>query len=209
MQNYIARPPVAVVLSPDKVCLAPGVRRISASQFSALVDAHEALEVAKSQAETIVNQADQVRDQARQDGMNQGRAQARAELVSCVASLRGSVGTWVQNTEPKLVEIVQRCVRDVIKSVDTDQLVRDSIHRALSEMTTAQDIRVQVHESQVDALRAQVEGFIDKHALRGVIRFEASMALKPGDCIVESPMGVVDLRVESQLKFVNQTLSPK
>jgi len=198
-----------MVLSPEKICLAPGVRRISASQYAALVDAHEALEVARSQAETIVNQADQVRDQARQDGMNQGRAQARAELVSCVAALRGSVGTWVQNTEPKLVEIVQRCVRDVIKSMDTDQLVRDSIHRALSEMTTAQDIRVQVHESQVDALRAQVEGFIDKHALRGVIRFEASMALKPGDCIVESPMGVVDLRVESQLKFVNQTLSPK
>jgi type III secretion protein L len=196
-------------MNPQKISLAPGVRRISASQFSALVDAHEALEVARSQAETIVNQADQVRDQARQDGMNQGRAQARAELVSCVAALRGSVGNWVQNTEPKLVEIVQRCVRDVIKSVDTDQLVRDSIHRALSEMTTAQDIRVQVHESQVDGLRAQVEGFIDKHALRGVIRFEASMALKPGDCIVESPMGVVDLRVESQLKFVNQTLSPK
>jgi type III secretion protein L len=209
MQDYIARPPVAVVLNPEKICLAPGVRRISASQFSALVDAHEALEVARSQAETIVNQADQVRDQARQDGMNQGRAQARAELVSCVAALRGSVGNWVQNTEPKLVEIVQRCVRDVIKSVDTDQLVRDSIHRALSEMTTAQDIRVQVHESQVDGLRTQVEGFIDKHALRGVVRFEASMALKPGDCIVESPMGVVDLRVESQLKFVNQTLSPQ
>ena len=45
--------------------------------------------------------------------------------------------------------------------------------------------------------------------MRGVVRFEASMALKPGDCIVESPMGVVDLRVESQLQFVNQTLSPQ
>jgi len=198
-----------VVLSPEKISFAPGVRRISAAQYTALMDAHEALELAKSQAQTIVSQAGKVREQARQDGMGEGRAQARSELVSCVAALRGSVGGWVQSTEPKLVEIVQRCVRDVIKSVDTDQLVKDSIHRALAEMTTAPDIRVQVHESQVEALRAQVGEFIDKHALRGVIRFEAAMALKPGDCIVESPMGVVDLRVESQLKFVNQTLSPQ
>lgn len=209
MQDYIARPPVAVVLSPEKISLAPGVRRISAAQYAAFLGAHEALEVARSQAETIVNQADLVREQARQEGMGQGRAQARSELVSCVTALRGSVGAWVQSTEPKLISIVQRCVRDVIKSVDTDQLVKDSIHRALTEMTTAQDIRVQVHESQVNELRAQVGAFIDKHALRGVIRFEASMALKPGDCIVESPMGVVDLRVESQLQFVNQTLSPQ
>ena len=44
--------------------------------------------------------------------------------------------------------------------------------------------------------------------VRGVVRVEAAATLKPGDCIVESPLGTVDLRVESQLKFVHQTLHP-
>jgi flagellar biosynthesis/type III secretory pathway protein FliH len=49
---------------------------------------------------------------------------------------------------------------------------------------------------------------IRQYDLRGMVRVEGLPALMPGDCIVESPIGSVDLRVESQLKFVEQTLNP-
>lgn len=206
MQAYVAKPPVVVVLKADALQVAPGVTRLRGPDYLNFLASERALALAQGQAETIVQRADAVREDARAKGLVEGRQQARGELLEAVAAVQGTRSQWVKATEPRLVDIVQRCVRDIVKSVNTDSLALDSVHRALAEMTTATDIRIQVHESQVDLLRTKLAELMDKYALRGVMSVEAAMALKPGDCIVESPMGVVDLRVESQLKFVQQTL---
>lgn len=208
MQGFMAGPPVVVVLRPDRPGVAAGVQRLRAADYAQLVQATEALDRAQQEAAGIVGRADAVREQAQQEGLLLGRQQARGELVLAVGSLQAQLQRWVQETEPQLVAMVLRCVREVVKGVDAETLVRGSIGRALGEMTTATEIRIQVHESHVAGLREEVESLLAEHDLRGVLRVDASTLLRPGDCIVESPLGVVDLRVDSQLKFVEQTLRP-
>lgn len=208
MQGFTARPPLAVVLKADRPGLAPGAQRLRAEDFVQLVQAADALAVAEAQAAAIVGRADAVREQARHEGVQQGRREARTELVGAVTGMRATLTRWVQETEPQLVAMVVRCVREVVKGVDPDTLVRGSIGRALAEMTSAAEIRIQVHESQVAALRDEVAELAVRHDLRGGIRIDAASTLQPGDCIVDSPLGSVDLRVASQLKFVEQTLNP-
>jgi len=208
MQADLARAPVAVVLKELSVALAPGGRVLKARDYAQLVQAEQALSVAQAQAAEIVARAEAVREDARRAGQEQGRADARDELLSSVTELQSTLGQWVRETEPRLVDLVLRCVQEIVRSADSAALAQESVHRALSEMTAAQEIRIQVHESQVEGLRGQLTALMERHALRGAVRVEAAMALKPGDCIVESPLGVVDLRVESQLKFVQQVLQP-
>lgn len=208
MQGFVAGPPLVVVLRADRPGLAPGVQRLRAADHAQLVQAHEALSSAEEQAAGIVGRAEAVRDQARLEGLAQGRAAARSELVAAVGDMQATLQGWVQQTEPQLVAMVLRCVREVVKGTDPEALVRGSIGRALTEMTAAPEIRVQVHEAHVAGLRAELDALVARYDLRGVVRVEAAAALKTGDCIVESPLGTVDLRVESQLKFVHQTLHP-
>ena len=208
MQGFMAGPPVVVVLRPDRPAVAAGAQRLRAADYAQLVQATEALDRAQQEAAGIVGRADAVREQAQQEGLLLGRQQARGELVLAVGSLQAPLQRWVQETEPQLVAMVLRCVREVVKGIDAETLVRGSIGRALGEMTTATEIRIQVHESHVARLREEVESLLAQHDLRGVLRVDASALLRPGDCIVESPLGVVDLRVDSQLKFVEQTLRP-
>lgn len=209
MQAYVARPPLAVVLKEGAIALAPGVGRLKAADYARLVSANQALDHAQARAGALVHKADTVLEDARQSGLQQGREQAREELLSSVAELRAMLGSWVRQTEPRLADIALRCVQEIVLSTDKSALVQDSVHRALAEMSAAPDIRIQVHADHVDELRARMNELIERHALRGVVRVEAAMALKPGDCVVESPLGVVDLRVESQLRFVQQTLQPQ
>jgi type III secretion system HrpE/YscL family protein len=197
-----------VVLRADRPGVAPGAQRLRAADHAQLVQAHEALASAEEQAAGIVGRAEAVRDQARLEGLAQGRAAARSELVAAVGDMQATLQGWVQQTEPQLVAMVLRCVREVVKDTDPEALVRGSIGRALTEMTAAPEIRVQVHETHVAGLRAELDALVARYDLRGVVRVEAAATLKPGDCIVESPLGTVDLRVESQLKFVHQTLNP-
>lgn len=208
MQTGMGRAPVAVVLKDLSIGVAPGVRVLKARDYAQLVEAEQALLSARAQAADIVAHADSVREDARRCGQEQGRVDVQQELFSSVAELQSKLVHWVRETEPQLLDLVMRCVREIVRSADVSALVQDSVHRALAEMTAAQDIRIQVHESQVEGLREQLRDLMEQHALRGAVRVEPALALKPGDCIVESPLGVVDLRVESQLKFVQQVLQP-
>lgn len=210
MQAFVARPPVAVVVTAGPaVGLAAGTQRLKAGEYAALVAATDALEQARAAADDIVQRAQAVREEARRAGLEAGRAEARQELLGSIVGLQAQLARWVGETEPRLAAVALRCVQEIVRSADLSALVRESLDRALAEMSAAQDIRIQVHASQVEEVRAQLAELMQRHALRGTLRVEPSMALAPGDCIVESPLGVVDLRVESQLRFVQQTLQPE
>jgi type III secretion protein L len=208
MQNYISSAPLVVELRSDRPTLAPGVQRLRSADFERLMDTYQTLSEAEIRAEDIVRRAKKVQDDARQQGLREGRFVARGELLSAVSEMQATLQEWVRATEPQLVAMVLRCVREVVKSVDADSLVRGSIGRSLSEMTTASEIRIKVHESHLADLRAEVNTLAEDYAIEGSIRIESTPSLKPGDCIVESPLGTIDLRIESQLKFVDQTLTP-
>lgn len=208
MQGFVAGPPVVVELRADRPGLAPGAQRLAAGDHARLIQAIEMLDSAERQAADIVGRAETVREQARAQGLAQGRAAAREELVAAVADMQSTLQRWVAQTEPALVRMALRCVREVVKATDPELLVRGSIDRALGEMNAAAEIRIKVHESQVADLRQQIAELVHQHDLHGVLRVEAAATLKPGDCIVESHLGTVDLRVESQLKFIDHTLQP-
>ena len=208
MQGFVAGPPVVVELRVDRPGVAPGTSRLRAADHTRLVQAAQMLESAERQAADIVGRAEAVRDQARAQGLSEGRQAARRELLASVGDMQATLQKWVTQTEPQLVAMVLRCVREVVKATDPEVLVRGSIARALAEMNAAAEIKIKVHDSHVADLRTKVEALVQEHDLRGVVRVEPSPALKPGDCIVESPLGTVDLRVDSQLKFVDQTLNP-
>jgi flagellar biosynthesis/type III secretory pathway protein FliH len=42
--------------------------------------------------------------------------------------------------------------------------------------------------------------------LRATVHLESDAMLKEGDCIVESPMGIVDLRIDTQLRLIKNAL---
>lgn len=208
MQGFVAGPPVVVELRADRPGLAPGAQRLRAVDHARLVRAEQMLDAAERQAADIVGRAEAVRDQARAEGLSEGRQLARGELLQAVGDLQATLQLWVGRTEPQLVAMVLRCVREIVRDSDPAVLVRGSIARSLAEMNAATEIKIKVHESHVAELRMQVDALVERFDLRGVLRVESTPSLKPGDCIVESPLGTVDLRVDSQLKFVEQTLNP-
>lgn len=208
MQDYVPGAPLVVELRPDRPSLAPGVQLLRGTDFTRLMATYETLAAAEQRAAELVRRADDVQNQARLQGLAEGRLEARQELLSAVADMQSNLQQWVFQTEPQLVALVVRCVREVVRDSDPEALVRGSIGRSLGEMASASEIRIKVHESHLAALRADTDALAQQYALEGTVRIESSPSLKPGDCIVESPLGVIDLRVETQLKFVDQTLIP-
>jgi type III secretion protein L len=208
MQDFISNPPVVTVLKPDNLVLPPNTQVVKAAEYGLLEAAQNAKLAAEQQAARIVESAVEVREQARAEGLRAGRDAAKEEVLAVSAQLNNTMQSWIAQVEPHLIELITKCVKEVVSTTDRSAMIQESVDRGLSELANANEIKVKVNAAQVETVRPILSGLAEKHGLRATVRLEADPMLKEGDCIVESPMGVVDLRIDTQLQLINNTLQP-
>lgn len=217
MQNFVTKPPVVVVLKPDSLSLAPDAAVIKAAQYGVLVEAQAAKQEASAQAARIVEAAkiqlqqahadgETLREQKRVEGQQQGREEARAEVAETISKLNASMQAWIAEVEPTLIQLVTRCVKEVVETTDRTAVIKESVDRGLAELSSANEIKIKIAPSQAETIRPMLAEIADRHGLRATVRLEPDAMLKEGDCIVESPMGVVDLRIDTQLRLIKNAL---
>jgi type III secretion protein L len=217
MQNFVTKPPVVVILKPDSLSLAPDAAVIKAAQYGVLVEAQAAKQEASTQAARIVEAAnakleqaqadgEALREQKRIEGQQQGRQEARAEVAETISKLNASMQAWIAEVEPTLIQLVTRCVKEVVETTDRSAVIQESVDRGLAELSSANEIKIKIAPSQAETIRPLLAEIADRHGLRATVRLEPDAMLKEGDCIVESPMGVVDLRIDTQLRLIKNAL---
>ena len=89
---------------------------------------------------------------------------------------------------------------------DDKVVIQESVDRGLAELSSANEIKIKIAPSQAESIRPLLAEIADRHGLRATVRLEPDAMLKEGDCIVESPMGVVDLRIDTQLRLIKNAL---
>ena len=217
MQNFVTKPPVVVVLKPDSLSLAPDAAVIKAAQYGVLAEAQAAKQEAQAQAARIIDAAnaklqqaqadgEALREQKRIEGQRQGREEARAEVAETISKLNASMQAWIAEVEPTLIQLVTRCVKEVVETTDRSAVIQESVDRGLAELSSANEIKIKIAPSQAESIRPLLAEIADRHGLRATVRLEPDAMLKEGDCIVESPMGVVDLRIDTQLRLIKNAL---
>jgi type III secretion protein L len=208
---------VVVVLKPDSLSLAPDAAVIKAAQYGVLVEAQAAKQEASAQAARIVEAAnaklqqaqadgESLREHKRIEGQQQGREEARAEVAETISKLNASMQAWIAEVEPTLIQLVTRCVKEVVETTDRSAVIQESVDRGLAELSSANEIKIKIAPSQAETIRPLLAEIADRHGLRATVRLEPDAMLKEGDCIVESPMGVVDLRIDTQLRLIKNAL---
>ena len=217
MQNFVTKPPVVVVLKPDSLSLAPDAAVVKAAQYGVLAEAQAAKQEAQAQAARIIDAAnakleqaqadgEALREQKRIEGQQQGREEARAEVAETISKLNASMQAWIAEVEPTLIQLVTRCVKEVVETTDRSAVIKEAVDRGLAELSSANEIKIKIAPSQAESIRPLLAEIADRHGLRATVRLEPDAMLKEGDCIVESPMGVVDLRIDTQLRLIKNAL---
>jgi type III secretion protein L len=97
-------------------------------------------------------------------------------------------------------------VKQVVEATDRSAVVQEAVDRGLAELASANEIKIKLAPAQVDIVRPLIAEISERHGLRATVRLEPDSMLKDGDCIVESPMGLVDLRIDTQLRLIKNAL---
>jgi flagellar assembly protein FliH len=157
--------------------------------------------------------------QGSQEGLAQGLAAAETQMHAMTQAFAGELRQvverialaagryWIESEASMRalsVEIVQKLLKsELAQSPDAIvSVVRDAVLR----VANSRDVRVRVSVSDLPALRDRHDELLA--GLDGVTNLEvvANSDITPGGCIVESPIGVVDATIETQIARIEDAM---
>ena len=180
-------------LEPVAVPVAP------ADQAAAVLDV-----LAEARAE-----ADALRDAARAEGYDSGRAEAMATLEPALSALGAAVEairadqvTAAEALERRAVDLGLALASKILAgtlAAEPERVV-DAVQGALRGIVERERITVLVHPDDMEMVSEAIEGV--KASLGGIEHcvVEAERRVSRGGCVVRTPVGDVDARVETKLE---------
>ncbi|MFQ3548314.1 MAG: FliH/SctL family protein [Armatimonadota bacterium] len=185
--------------------------------------AKQVLENANLEAEkhiqTAKKEADAIRESARSQGYNEGYKQGISEgsdkIVDLYRTLEGNLNAfnedravYFEKLEPEVlkltIEIVEKIIRHEIKT--NQEIVIRLIKSCLRRLKDKQDIFVRVSPKEVDEVRLRIEELLSVTAGAKEISILDDRRVNPGGCIIESPSGELDARIETQISRVEDAI---
>jgi flagellar assembly protein FliH len=171
----------------------------------------------RNQAEAVLAaakaEAAAVMERARAEGYAEGRAQADRvlhEAVACVAEVAKQLTTArdsiIDSLAPRLADLVVRIAgRLVVGEIQANpEWIEAIVRDALTAVRENDHVIIRLHPEDLAALetaQADLEGACGAHlVLRG------DRSLVRGGCVIETPRGLVDARLDSKLAIIHAAL---
>jgi len=163
---------------------------------------------AKTEASRIVAEAHAEAERIREQARDEGRAAGRAEVGELLARARRAVDRRIAAAEAEMrtlaVRIAERIVRRQLELAP--EIVVDVARAALDEVRGRHDLVMRVHPDDVAVLEQARPGLLARLSVSAHILIRADAAVGRGGCVLESEVGTVDARLETQLAAIERAL---
>jgi type III secretion protein L len=174
----------------------------------ALSSAERIVEEARQRAREIVEkaQADQaaIREQSGREGYEEGLRQ----LNEVISDAKRKYGKILEGAETELLKLSLKIAERIVgKALELDRsILLDIIHKAIQSLKYQKEIRIRIHPDDVAYLKDQK---MQLYAMLGESK-EIEVVEDPlvgkGGCIIDTEIGTIDARLETQLKVMERTL---
>ena len=197
------------------VTLHPRRAVLAAAQLSVNLPPGADLPQVKSEAQKIIERAQQtaagVLEQARDEGRRAGREEASARLEEALTTLNQAVKEReqiVKDAENEILRLSLKIAEQIIRSEVS--LHRDVslniVSEAIGRVSDREQIIVRVNREDAEYLKRykdRLAGMLD-----GVKSFSIleDANVEPGGCIIETNLGFVDARISTKLKAIEEAL---
>ena len=187
--------------------LAPGTRVLRAADLAAWVDAQALLAQAQLQADAIVQGAQAAYEAECARGFETGQELARLEQAEKMMEDIGQTIDYFANVETRVVDLVMQAVRKIVDDFDDRERVLITVKNMLSVVRNQKQMTLRLHPQQVEGVKERVNDLLAAYPGVGYIDILADTRLKPGACILESEIGLVEASMEGQLAALQSAFS--
>lgn len=174
----------------------------------AIIDeaAHEADRV-RGDAKAILEQVSAEMEKSRRDGFAKGREEAFASVTEQLLQIEAIREKFYANAEPEIIKLVMTIAEKVIgKMVREHEGAIKSIVRQAVDSTLGERITVRLNPEDHKIITSDEFEFKDIFDRTKRIAFKEDDTIRKGGCVVETEVGTIDARLETQLKAIKKAL---
>jgi type III secretion protein L len=176
--------------------------------FEAARDARDVVAQAQEKAKQIVEEAEHQRDRIFEDARRAGNAEGFAAWNQSLADMTKRADDLARNWEDTMLELSVHIARKIIGEelkLHPDTIV-GIVREVIKGTRTGRHLAIQVNEEDAEYVRAKSD--LLRQFLGGGAEIEivTSSRVEPGGCVIESELGIIDARLETQLQCLEDAL---
>lgn len=190
------------LFSDENGFLATDQRVFSAEELQPL---QQAIEQAQQLNKRLSDQRDKeaqtfkaASEQGYADGLAKGHEQARLQVAETLSDWQQRFQRTVQETQASSASLAVDIVRKIAGQIQTDEWLLAQALRASEDLVDQPAVKLRIHATQV----APVKQRIDSLAHSPVSQIIADESLATDGCVLETPLGQVEVDLETQLNRI-------
>ncbi len=164
------------------------------------------LEQARKQSAEIIASSQQEFERQKKLGMEQGLQEGRDaanahHLKTVLASL-----DYYEQSRTQLVKLVTSCLRRLIMDLPPEEQIYQLVGAALDSFKQQTRLVLQISPKDQEVVEHAIAKLQPRMPAGSTIEVRMHEELNPGSCVLESPLGLVDASLESQLAILENSL---
>lgn len=162
----------------------------------------------REEARRVLEGTKAERDAAVKRGYAEGESKGLGLVTEKLLELKRLRERFFENAEPEVIKLVTEIAEKVIGRIaaENQEIIRSVVHQAL-ERALGDRITVSVHPDDYRTLMAGEHEFKDVIDRTRRLLFREDDGVSKGGCIVETEVGTIDARIETQLAAIRKALT--
>lgn len=179
---------------------------VKRESISAMLDAVAILDTAREQARAILRDAENRHGETLAEAKLNGEGEGLRHYLEAISTLREEADAHYAQAEVELVKLGSAIARKIVGEElrSSEKTIVSIAREALASARRAKSIVIRAHASDARALTKQKTNLRLPAAC--TVEIQADSTLEPGGCVIESELGIVDARLETQLKVIEAAL---
>jgi type III secretion protein L len=176
--------------------------------YDAGVDARGIVDAARAEAEAILRDAEARRSAIEEAAQAEGFRQGLSQWNQALQSVRESQASLETKYEPELVKMAIRIARKIIGEdlKMRPETIVSIARECLRGVRHDEALTVRVNPAHVEDVERNVARLVETLGPSRRVQVQGDSAIEPGGCVVESVVGVIDARLETQLRRLEEIL---
>ncbi len=162
---------------------------------------------------------EQIREEARKDGYEEGRAagtqSAHEDLVLAIDRVRKIASAIlakrtgiILEAEDQIINLIRLIARKVVRVFVEEHkgVVVENVRQALNQAGKSSAITIRINPEDFQVNEQMLNEIANEFEKQGVINFHEDIAIDKGGVIVETDFGQIDSRISTQLQEIENAL---
>ena len=175
--------------------------------FEKAQEARDVVSVAQERARQILEEAQRekaaIREQAREEGKAEGLAEWNRILVDTSRRAEELTKSWEETMLRLSVRVAEKIVGEQLR-LHPDSIV-EIVREVLKNVRPGKRLMIQVNPSEAARVRARMDRLKEGLGM-SEIEIVAASSVPAGGCMIDSELGIIDARLETQLKCLEEIL---